>query len=149
MTPFSSVAMLEKLALLKIAFCNAPVLSRAASRRTSEIAGSRYWVDISEPQLHDARHLECGETIRALPSGGAFAINHIWSLGQGRSLSRFQTARRQRAELGCPRALIGPETETFRVRFDPFGDKEQRECCVKDCLVWSSRVRSPSAPPPK
>jgi hypothetical protein len=35
MTPFSSVAMLEKLALLKIAFCSAPVLSRAASRRTS------------------------------------------------------------------------------------------------------------------
>src|ERR1035438_5497865 len=32
--------MLEKLALLKIAFCKAPVLSRASSRRTSEIAGS-------------------------------------------------------------------------------------------------------------
>jgi len=37
MTPFSSVAMLEKLALFKIAFCSAPVLSRAASRRTSEM----------------------------------------------------------------------------------------------------------------
>jgi hypothetical protein len=35
MTPFSSVAMLEKLALLKIAFCRAPVLSRASLRRTS------------------------------------------------------------------------------------------------------------------
>src|SRR5258706_12547469 len=35
MTPFSSVAMLEKLALLRIALCSAPVLSRAASRRTS------------------------------------------------------------------------------------------------------------------
>src|SRR5579863_8283607 len=35
MTPFSSVAMLEKLALLKMAFCSAPVLSRAASRPTS------------------------------------------------------------------------------------------------------------------
>src|ERR1039458_2319897 len=35
MTPFSSVAILEKLALLKIAFCKAPVLSRASSRRTS------------------------------------------------------------------------------------------------------------------
>src|ERR1017187_7206235 len=35
MTPFASVAMLEKLALLKIAFCKAPALSRASSRRTS------------------------------------------------------------------------------------------------------------------
>src|SRR5208282_3633218 len=34
-TPFSSVAMLEKLALLKIAFCKAPVFSRASLRRTS------------------------------------------------------------------------------------------------------------------
>src|ERR1035437_5658434 len=58
MTPFSSVAMLEKLALLKIAFCSAPVLSRAASRRTSvttstvpaassEMAGSWYCADMS------------------------------------------------------------------------------------------------------
>src|SRR6185436_13645083 len=35
MTPLSSVAMLEKLALFRIAFCSAPVLSSAASRRTS------------------------------------------------------------------------------------------------------------------
>src|ERR1019366_10734151 len=35
MTPFSSVAMLEKFPLLKIALCSAPVLSRAASRRAS------------------------------------------------------------------------------------------------------------------
>src|ERR1017187_8584826 len=60
MTPFSSVAMLEKLALLKIAFCSAPVLSRAASRRTSvttstvpaassEMAGSWYCADMSQP----------------------------------------------------------------------------------------------------
>src|SRR6202021_569850 len=56
------------------------------------------------------------------PQRRRIAINHIWSLGQGRSLSRFQTARRQRAELGRPRALLGPETETFRVRFDTFGD---------------------------
>src|SRR3989304_557363 len=35
MTPFSSVAMLEKLALFRIAFCGARVLSSAASRRTS------------------------------------------------------------------------------------------------------------------
>src|ERR1039458_8531320 len=35
MTPFASVAMLEKLALLKIAFCKAPAFSRTSSRRTS------------------------------------------------------------------------------------------------------------------
>jgi hypothetical protein len=32
MTPFSSVAMLEKLALFRIAVCNAPVFSSAVSR---------------------------------------------------------------------------------------------------------------------
>src|SRR5260221_439790 len=37
MTPFSSVAMIEKLALLRIAFCRAPVLSSASCRRTSAI----------------------------------------------------------------------------------------------------------------
>src|ERR1019366_4584428 len=35
MTPFASVAMLEKLALLKIALCRAPTLSSASLRRTS------------------------------------------------------------------------------------------------------------------
>src|ERR1035437_10225918 len=60
MTPFSSVAMLEKFSLLKIAFCSAPVLSRAASRRTSvttstvpaassEMAGSWYCADMPHP----------------------------------------------------------------------------------------------------
>src|SRR3990170_2007773 len=34
-TPFSSVAMLEKLALLKIALCNAPVVSSASARPIS------------------------------------------------------------------------------------------------------------------
>src|SRR5580700_20142 len=34
-TPLSSVAMLEKLALFRMAFCSAPVLSRAAARLTS------------------------------------------------------------------------------------------------------------------
>ena len=32
MTPFASVAILEKLALLKIALCRAPVFSNASSR---------------------------------------------------------------------------------------------------------------------
>src|ERR1700730_10245036 len=35
MTPLSSVAMLEKLALLKIAFCKAPAFSRTSLRPTS------------------------------------------------------------------------------------------------------------------
>src|SRR6185503_9483826 len=37
MTPFASVAMLEKLALLKIASCNALVLSCASGGRTAEM----------------------------------------------------------------------------------------------------------------
>ena len=37
MTPFASVAILEKLALLKIALCSDPVLSRVATLRTSEV----------------------------------------------------------------------------------------------------------------
>src|ERR1700685_4516726 len=40
MTPFSSVAMLEKLALLKIALCNAPALSSASSARLRGVASS-------------------------------------------------------------------------------------------------------------
>ena len=35
MMPFSSVAMIEKLALVRIAFCKAPVFSNASWRRTS------------------------------------------------------------------------------------------------------------------
>src|ERR1700733_9801667 len=35
MTPLASVAMLEKLALLKMAFCKAPVLSSVSACRTS------------------------------------------------------------------------------------------------------------------
>src|SRR5712672_157918 len=40
MTPFSSVAMIEKVALLRIAFCNAPVFSKASLRRTSVIGSA-------------------------------------------------------------------------------------------------------------
>src|ERR1700690_716114 len=37
MMPFSSVAIIEKLALVRIAFCKAPVLSNASWRRTSVV----------------------------------------------------------------------------------------------------------------
>src|SRR6185503_151002 len=40
MTPLASVAMLEKLALLKMASWRAPVLSRASCRRTSAMGGT-------------------------------------------------------------------------------------------------------------
>jgi hypothetical protein len=39
-TPFASVAMLEKLALLKIALWSAPVFSRASACRTSIFPGA-------------------------------------------------------------------------------------------------------------
>src|SRR5665811_1668936 len=59
MTPFSSVAILEKLALFRIAFCKAPVLSKVSWRRTSAIlaampargsrtAGSRVSSDMAD-----------------------------------------------------------------------------------------------------
>ena len=40
MTPLASVAMLEKLALLKMALCNAPVFSSASGERTSVAASA-------------------------------------------------------------------------------------------------------------
>src|SRR5450759_428046 len=47
MTPFASVAMLEKLALLKIALCRAPVVSSASVCRTlmltSVVSGMLLW----------------------------------------------------------------------------------------------------------
>src|ERR1019366_2872971 len=59
MTPFSSVAILEKLALLKIAFCKAPAFSRASLRWTSMttssvpaaagMAESWFCADMSQP----------------------------------------------------------------------------------------------------
>src|SRR5437016_14639989 len=45
MTPFSSVAMLEKLALLKIALCNAPALSSASSARLRAVTS--FWAYVS------------------------------------------------------------------------------------------------------
>ena len=45
MTPFASVAMLEKLALLKIAFCRAPAFSSSSSARLRAVLSvpmSRY-----------------------------------------------------------------------------------------------------------
>src|SRR6188508_914033 len=48
MTPLASVAMLEKLALLKIALCRAPVFSSASACRTSTLtsaaSGAPLWV---------------------------------------------------------------------------------------------------------
>jgi hypothetical protein len=44
MTPFASVAMLEKLALLKIALCNAPAFSRASECRTAPCSEVRLWL---------------------------------------------------------------------------------------------------------
>jgi hypothetical protein len=40
MTPLASVAMLEKLALLKMALCNAPVFRSASVCRTSMLAAA-------------------------------------------------------------------------------------------------------------
>src|ERR1044072_696428 len=56
MMPFSSVAMIENLALLRIAFCNAPACSSAAWRWTSTLAATTLLLDMSSfPR--DARQL--------------------------------------------------------------------------------------------
>src|ERR1017187_3868321 len=67
MTPFSSVAILEKLALLKIAFCKAPVFSRASSRRTSVMTST-----VPAPSAEIARSSDCaGTQVMAPPSFAA------------------------------------------------------------------------------
>src|SRR5271157_2681069 len=86
MTPLSSVAMLEKLALLKIAFCKAPAFSRTSLRRTSvttfslptaasEVAESWFCADISVIRLNllscraCAGYESCHRFALAIPDG--------------------------------------------------------------------------------
>src|SRR5512140_3023475 len=71
MTPFSSVAILEKLALLKIAFCKAPVLSRASSRRTSVTTST-----VPAASSETTGSWSCGDMFRP-PSGGLDRHSHL------------------------------------------------------------------------
>src|SRR5688572_6348668 len=76
-TPVASVAMLEKLALLKIALCRAPVFSSALAWRTSMLAsadsavllwgGIWSWFHVRlTPALHrNLRHERCGASATA------------------------------------------------------------------------------------
>src|SRR5712672_1053052 len=63
MTPFASVAMLEKLALLKIALCRAPAVSRASCRRPSVMTSTMPAASSIAPELRpflDMAHLRPG-----------------------------------------------------------------------------------------
>src|SRR5438045_101614 len=71
MTPFSSVAMLEKLALFRIAFCKAPVLSNAAWRWTSNRAATVLLLDMSLFPRHAHQLFQAGDALRH-PSGAVF-----------------------------------------------------------------------------
>src|SRR6266850_4949300 len=75
MTPFSSVAMLEKLALFRIAFCKAPVLSTASTRRismtASALAASRAaesWPFLLMDHLRRLGLLEHGQALIIAPT---------------------------------------------------------------------------------
>src|ERR1700684_1688048 len=81
MTPFASVAMLEKLTLLKIARCKAPVLSNASAGVTapprSVASGPLFWFVITCPRFHSvliltvlACHRLPVEHVTDLPSEG-------------------------------------------------------------------------------
>src|ERR1700682_55241 len=64
MTPFASVAMLEKLALLKIALWRAAVVSKAAVRRTSVLTSAvserLFWVVGMFPPVRLSGSGRCG-----------------------------------------------------------------------------------------
>src|ERR1700687_4115909 len=66
MTPFASVAMLEKLALLKIALCNAPVLSRASLCRTSMLASAASAVLLSAVGIRSPVPEKAGSAVVSL-----------------------------------------------------------------------------------
>src|SRR5664279_317961 len=59
MTPFASVAILEKLALLKIALCRAPVVSRASVCRRAVFASGAIFRDKNSPALRAVQQELC------------------------------------------------------------------------------------------
>ena len=69
MTPFASVAMLEKLALLKIALCRAPALSSASSaclRAVLSVPISRYPMIASCASRSAVTDTTAGNRLRSL-----------------------------------------------------------------------------------
>src|SRR6266513_1277915 len=63
MTPFASVAMLEKLALLNIALCRAPVLSNAAWRWISTLAATALILDMSLSPRYARQLFQAGHAL--------------------------------------------------------------------------------------
>src|SRR6266436_3838754 len=93
MTPFSSVAMLEKFALLKIAFCKAPVLSRAASRRTWVMASA-----LPAPPSRKAERWICSDMAASV---------QIRDREFNPSAIPVRRAPLARAPAGCPDSMSG------------------------------------------
>src|SRR5579883_1065407 len=110
MTPFSSVAMLEKFALLKMAFCKAPVLSRASSRWTSAIAGSGFGAG-KQPVASPAD--SAGSVV---PSPFVIGLYPRHAGGH-----HVRAARSNSARLGKPAATAELHADPARIVSDPVG----------------------------
>src|SRR5580698_10058515 len=139
MTPFSSVAMLEKFSLLKIAFCSAPVFSKAASRRTS-VTESRKCAGMSHGRARPTPTPSSVEPIQppiSSPVIGAIlrpvGSNHIWSPAQGWSpdsnvcpqFGQQIDSHVHAQRVGRPNAYQGFEVQTVSVQICPVGGQEQ------------------------
>src|SRR2546423_330867 len=87
MTPLASVAILEKLALLKIALCSAPAVSRASVGRTSMTASGTETVRLRTVDI-------LGPGLSAAIAAGGNGGNFLRLALQGTSRNRHYTARR-------------------------------------------------------
>src|ERR1019366_2007208 len=118
MTPLSSVAILEKLALLKIAFCRAPALSSASLRWTSVTTSSlpaaaprmtESWcfADMSQPPSSLLTGISLGESRAVPPQHSPLqTLDYIANRRTGGNPSRDVLSLRQgecsqRAPTGC------------------------------------------------
>src|SRR5881397_2584066 len=92
MTPFASVAILEKLALLKIALCRAPVFSRASAFRTMlpSAASAALFVGITLDMYPDA-------STRAVKSRPIEDYKWLENIGRGKL-----TADDNEESFSCP-----------------------------------------------
>src|SRR5688572_4434597 len=95
MMPFSSVAMIEKLALVRMAFCSAPVLSRAFWRRCSTLEVSIAGADMTD---HRWLHLDHRWSQRLPgPASAVCSVPNIGADAQGLRVLAHRVPRRPRA----------------------------------------------------
>src|ERR1700676_2043905 len=140
MTPFASVAILEKLALLKIALCKAPVLSRASVCRTSTLASAASAVSLSAVGMgprfrkkHGQPSFRCCRQCGLLPYGSRTRPDRPVPFGTRRgpsSLRRIGPGRMQaceQVERGLGRFVNFLEIAAPRIARRRFGEQELGE----------------------